>query len=192
MRPLINRAIRTLIFLIFALHLGHADANVYINVQPGDQTVSVGENVVFGAVVTTTGGEVITGYTWYMSTNNQSPFTTVGTLPVLSLNDVQVSNTGYYFANVSYESGGGQQYMSSPTVTLTVERQPGIATQPLSQTNAPGSNAVFSVTVGGSSPLHFQWQHNGSNVSDTGRITGSAGTNLDIENLTAADAGNYD
>jgi hypothetical protein len=193
MRPPINLAIRTLFFLIFALHLGRAAANVYINVQPGDQTVSVGENVVFDAVVTTTAGEVVTGYTWYMSTNNQSPFTTVGTLPGLSLNDVQVGNTGYYFVNVSYESSGGQPYtMSSSTVTLNVERQPGIVTQPLSQTFAAGSNVVFSVTVGGTSPLHFQWQFNGSNMTDTGSVTGSAGTNLDIENLTAADIGNYD
>ncbi|MGC9943646.1 MAG: putative Ig domain-containing protein [Verrucomicrobiota bacterium] len=187
----ILRAIRIGFFLFLSINVWQAKASISVSVQPDGETVSVGETVEFGAVVTTTAGEVVTGYQWYMSTNGQSPYTTVGDASALSLTNVQVGDTGYYFANVSYVSDGKQNSASSPAVTLIVEPRPGIVTQPLSQTNAAGSNAVFSVTVGGTSPLHFQWQHNGSNLADDDRVSGSAGTNLDIENLMAGDAGSY-
>ncbi len=192
MRYHTSRAVRMVFLFIFSLHIGHAWASVTINIQPGDQTLSIGENVTFGAIATATGGETITGYQWLRSTNNQSPFTTVGSSAALILNNVQTSDSGYYFVSVSYQSGGGQGSVASPAVRMTVVPQPAIATQPLSLTVSPESNVVFSVTTGGALPLHFQWRLNGANLTDNGRITGSAGTNLEIQNLMAGDAGNYD
>ncbi|MGA2871004.1 MAG: putative Ig domain-containing protein, partial [Verrucomicrobiota bacterium] len=145
-----------------------------------------------GAVVTTTAGEVVVGYQWLMSTNNQSPFIGVGNSSTLSMDNIQTTNTGYYYVNVFYQSGGGVQTALSSTINLIVVRQPGIVTQPVSVSSPVASNVVFSVTVGGVSPLHFQWRQNGTNLVDNGRITGSAGTNLAIGNLMLADSGNYD
>lgn len=192
MRQSISRLARTALLWVFALQIWHADASVTINIQPGDQTVSVGDTVLLDATVITTAGEVVTGYQWIMSTNNQSPFTTVGTAGALILTNVQTSAAGYYFVKVTYQSGGVQQTVSSKTVSLVVVPQPGIATQPADLISPVGSNAVFSVAAGGAPPLHFQWRYNGSNLTDSGHITGSAGTNLDVENVTATDAGNYD
>ncbi len=191
MRPLISRAF-WIFFLIFCLQIGRAYAGISVIIQPGDQTVPVGGSVIFGAVVTTTGGEVVTGYQWFMSTNNQSPYTLVGNSAALILNDVQIGNAGYYYVNITYESGNSQQSLASSTVSLVVSRQPQIFSQPASLISPVGSNAVFGVTVGGSFPLHFRWRQNGSNLTDNGRITGSSGTNLDIANVAAGDAGNYD
>lgn len=41
---------------------------------------------------------------------------------------------------------------------------PGISVQPIPQTIVEGSNAVFTVTVTGAGPFHYQWQCNGSNL----------------------------
>lgn len=169
-----------------------AGASVSVVVQPANQTVSVGEIVNFGALVTATAGEVITGYQWYMSTNNQSPYTVVGNSAALVLYNVQTTNTGYYFVIVTYQSGGNIETLQSSTVGLVVNLSPQVTAQPVSVVSGAGSNAVFTVSAMGEPPLHFQWRQNGTNLTDNGRITGSATTNLDIEDLGATDAGNYD
>ena len=192
MRPEINRVFRLIFFLIFSLQSWHASANVTVSVQPGNPAVSIGQSVTLGAVVTATGGEVVTGYQWLTSANNQSPFTTVGNSAALTLNDIQLANAGYYYVAISYQTGGGQGNASSTAVQLIVNRQPAISTQPVSLTSPAGSNVVFSVTTGGALPLHFQWQFNGVNLADGGRVTGSVGTNLEVQTITAGDAGNYD
>jgi hypothetical protein len=43
---------------------------------------------------------------------------------------------------------------------------PAIINQPANQTVAEGQTATFSVTATGSSPMSFQWQHNGVCVPD--------------------------
>ena len=192
MKPAIRSAVRLVVLLIFSLQIGRADASVSVDVQPASQTVPVGQNAVFGAIVTATAGEAVTGYQWFKSTNSLGPFTGVGTGSALVLDNVQVGDTGYYYVKVTYLSGGSQQTLSSSTGHLIVDVNPRITTQPVGLTSPVGSNAVFNITAGGASPLNFQWRHNGSNLADNGRITGSTGTNLDIENLTTNDSGNYD
>ena len=66
---------------------------------------------------------------------------------------------------------------------------PAIVTQPVNLTVAQGSNAVFQVSAlyAGS----YQWQINGGNLTDNGRITGSQGSVLTIPNAQLADSGNY-
>ncbi|MDR3378302.1 MAG: immunoglobulin domain-containing protein, partial [Verrucomicrobiae bacterium] len=189
MKPEIHAAIRVLLVIVL-LHFGQANASVTITLQPGDQTVAVGENAIFAAIVTTTAGETVSGYQWLMSTNNQN-FTTVGWGAALLINNAQITNAGYYYVNVTYLSGGSQFTLASSKAQLTVDPRPRIITQPASVTSPLGSNAVFTVAVGGEPPLHYQWQFNGSNLADNGRITGSATTSLDLENLAIGDAGNY-
>ena len=191
MRQVTSCAVRIVIALICFLPVWHADASVTI-VQPANQTVSVGETVNFGATVITTAGELIKGYQWFMSATSQGPFTQVGSSAALILSNVKTNDAGYYFVTVTYQSGGNTQSISSTNVTLIVNRQPRIVTQPVSLIRPVTSNAVFSVTVGGSPPLTYQWRLNGTNLADNGRITGSTGTNLAIQNLTLGDTGNYD
>jgi sugar lactone lactonase YvrE len=57
---------------------------------------------------------------------------------------------------------------------IRLEAQPIIATQPVSQTNQPGTAVIFSVGVSGSGPLVYQWQFNGTNLSNN-TITTVAG-----------------
>ena len=192
MLQIITRGFRLVIFSIFFLRFLYAEASVTVSVLPGNQVVSVGEEVEFGASVTTTAGEVITGFHWMASTNGQSPFSIVGSSDALVLSNVQSSDAGYYFVSVTYGPAGSQQTASSTAVSLVVNLQPQVASQPLSVALPVGSNAVFSVTVGGAPPLHLQWQKNGSNLAHDSRVTGTTGTTLEIQDLALADSGNYD
>ncbi|MGA2656274.1 MAG: LamG-like jellyroll fold domain-containing protein [Verrucomicrobiota bacterium] len=68
---------------------------------------------------------------------------------------------------------------------------PFIVSQPSSVQSVAGASAVFTATVGGESPLGFQWQFKGANLTDSSRITGSATPHLIVMNLGAADVGSY-
>ena len=82
----------------------------------------------------------------------------------------------------------------STTVTLTngftyKGPPPAIVTQPMNLTVAQGSSAVFQ--VGALYAGAYQWQMNGGNLTDNGRITGSAGNTLTISGAQLYDSGNY-
>jgi len=57
---------------------------------------------------------------------------------------------------------------------------PSIDTQPVSLTKAAGTNAVFTVVASGDTPLDYQWQRNGVNIFDGGRLSGTATASLTI------------
>jgi hypothetical protein len=57
---------------------------------------------------------------------------------------------------------------------------PSIVTQPTSLSRAAGTNATFTVVAGGDTPLSYQWQRNGVNVFDGGRLSGTGTASLTI------------
>ena len=181
-----------------ALGLGTQRASAFVNVTvtPTNQAVLVSSNAVFNAQASTTAGEVITGYTWLMSTNNQPPYTTIAgaTTATCTVTNAQVSDAGFYFVKIAYSIGGNsQQPVASQPVTLAVYDQARIITQPVGGLiRVEGSNATFSVTAAGSAPLVYQWRLNGVNLSNNARIAGADGTNLTINALVTADSGSYD
>ncbi len=171
-----------------------ASAFVNVAVTPTNQVVFVGSNAVFTAQATPTAGEVITGYTWLTSTNGLSPFTTLtnAITATSTLTNVQLTNTGYYFARVTYSSGSTNGLVSvSAAVTLIVPDQARIISQTTNMNLPVGTNASFTVTAAGSAPLGYQWRRNGVNLSDAGRISGSSSTNLVIANLVTTDTASY-
>ncbi|HEX8189993.1 MAG TPA: immunoglobulin domain-containing protein, partial [Pyrinomonadaceae bacterium] len=66
-----------------------------------------------------------------------------------------------------------------------IEVPPSISTQPASQTVNAGSNVTFNVSAGGTAPLSYQWQKDGSPVA------GADAPTLSLSNVQAADAGAY-
>jgi uncharacterized repeat protein (TIGR03803 family) len=74
---------------------------------------------------------------------------------------------------------------------LTITSPPRITVQPSDQTVINGTSAQFSVAVFGASPLTYQWQKNGTNVSAGGRVLGSVSRILTVNNINADDAGTY-
>jgi Immunoglobulin I-set domain/Immunoglobulin domain len=68
---------------------------------------------------------------------------------------------------------------------------PVIFHQPCSLILSNGSPASFSATVLGTQPLTYQWQKNGTNLTDVGNIYGTLTTNLSLNTTTTNDAGSY-
>jgi hypothetical protein len=192
MNSVIRSTVRLSLLVILFLQTGRADASITVAIQPTNQVVSVGEYPVFGAIVVTTAGETVGGYQWFMSPSSLGPFTQVGAVGTLVVPNVQITNSGYYYAKITFQGVGGQQTLSSALASLTVNNQPRITTQPVGLTREPGSNALFSVMASGTPPLLFQWRRNNADLSNDGRISGSTSTNIQIQNLLLSDSGDYD
>ncbi len=76
-------------------------------------------------------------------------------------------------------------------VTLFITNLPPvIVAQPASTTNAPGSAAQFSVGAA-SANLFFQWRRSGTNLLNSGNVSGATNATLVLANISAADATNY-
>jgi hypothetical protein len=77
---------------------------------------------------------------------------------------------------------------TSPVVTITVASpalSPTILTQPASQTVFAGANVTFTVSAGGTPPLHYQWQKNSADIA------GANSSSLTLTSVTSADAATY-
>jgi hypothetical protein len=62
---------------------------------------------------------------------------------------------------------------------------------PADRTADVGTNVSFTALAVGPSPLGYQWQFNGTNLTNGGRISGATTTNLTLSNVTLSDAGEY-
>ena len=144
---------------------------------PLSQTVVSGTNVQFTAQGT---GMPAVAYQWYF--NGRSAILGA-TEASLSLNNVQRSKSGAYTVVVTNQFGA---VTSAPAVLDVLAVAPRVETAPLSQTNAVGSNAVFSVAASGSLPLSYQWYFNGTHA-----IHGAVNPSLLLTNLQLAQAGAY-
>jgi uncharacterized delta-60 repeat protein len=81
-----------------------------------------------------------------------------------------------------YVAGGDN---ASGWFVETVMEPPYFTAQPQSQSVWLGDNALFSVVASGSSPLAYQWQHNGTNLPSATNAT------LALASVTTNHAGNY-
>lgn len=82
-------------------------------------------------------------------------------------------------------SGGIQRVNGNHLGVFAGALAPVFLTQPQDQTVPVGENATFSVLAGGTTPLHYQWRLNGTN------LPGATGSSLTITNPLAGDAGAY-
>src|SRR5438876_1685226 len=68
---------------------------------------------------------------------------------------------------------------------------PSITQQPKSQNLLAGTNAAFTVSATGQTPLRYQWSFNGTNLSNNSHIGGATNATLVVSNIASSDAGNY-
>ena len=76
-----------------------------------------------------------------------------------------------------YNAGSGGKCRTSTAPVIT--------SQPMDRTVTEGGTAVFTVGVGGTAPLSYQWQLNGTNLA------GATGISLTLSSVQSAQAGNY-
>ena len=81
--------------------------------------------------------------------------------------------------------------VTSQLATLGVFIPPSITVPPQSTAVIVGSNAVFSVAVSGSTPLGYQWQRDGLNLANGGRISGARSNVLTIAATITNDEAGY-
>lgn len=77
------------------------------------------------------------------------------------------------------------------SAALAFGNGPVIVTGPASLALSPGQSAHFAVTATGDATLAYQWQFNGANLANNGRIAGVTTAALTIGNSTVADDGYY-
>ncbi len=159
-----------------------------ITQQPTNQTSPLGSNVTFQ--VNFNGGSNVQ-VQWFKNgiplglnnNNNQSG-------PTLTLNNIQNSDAGSYFAVLTTGSG---PYVQTHTVTLTIgsasSNPPEFTVQPTSQTVATGATVALNAPAS-NSPT-YQWSFNGSPLSNGGVVSGATSSTLVISGATSANAGNY-
>jgi hypothetical protein len=145
-----------------------------------------GSNVSFS--VTAAGSAPLT-YQWRLNSGNLANNARIsganGTN--LSITALVATDTGSYDVVVSniYSS------VTSQVATLSVLVPPGISAQPQSTAVIVGSNAAFSVTATGSSPIGYVWWKDGAILSNGGRISGATASSLTVAATTTNDDGGY-
>ena len=140
---------------------------------PVNQTVIAGTNVSFNVTAT---GTAPLSYSWKFNTIAIASATTSS----LQLTNVQTTNSGTYSVTVNNSAGS-----TNASATLTVLMPPTILTPPQSLTVSNGNTANFTVSAGGSLPLTYQWDFNGS------VLVGANTSILTISNVQAANQGDY-
>jgi fibronectin type 3 domain-containing protein len=113
--------------------------------------------------------------------------------PTLTLANISYADNGSIFT-CAITNGTGLGLVSAGA-SLTVG-DPVFLSSPQSTSIAQGGTASFAVTVAGSAPFLYQWQHGGLNLTDGvsvsgATISGSATTNLAIAGAGYGDAGFY-
>jgi hypothetical protein len=158
----------------------------YITVQPVGVTKSLGSPVSFS--VTAVGTQPLS-YQWQQ--NGIAVVTDTNHIgassATLSIGSIQDSDAGTYQVIVTNSVG----VATSVRVVLVITHPPVIVSQPASLTVNLGQSASFQVSANGTTPFTYQWQKNGTNLTDGTNIVGSSNKKLILNSASASDAGSY-
>lgn len=155
--------------------------------QPTNQSVVLNSNASFTVTATGTGP---LNYQWQFKGTNlaDSGHISGTTTATLNIANAQTNDVGSYQVTVTNNYGA----ISSAAATLTILVPPSIVSSPTNRRVLVGGNVSFSVTVVGTQPLSYQWQKDGTNLTDEGSISGSTHSTMTITNLQFSDDGAYD
>jgi alpha-tubulin suppressor-like RCC1 family protein len=169
------------------LHVNYQTPPVF-EVEPTNLSVVISSNAIFSPTLS---GALPMSFQWYF---NGTPL----------VDGAQISgstNSTLMIFNLTASDGGSYQLVasnslgvatSSVAVLTPVILPPSFVQLPASLSVGQGSNATFSVVIGGTPPFSYQWYFDGNSLLDDGvHITGSQTANLIISNLNATDAGGY-
>ena len=107
---------------------------------------------------------------------------------VLTIANAQPSDSGTYSVIVSNACAS----VTNDMAAVIVANCPLFTLQPTNATQCMGSTVSFRIAISGTPPFSLLWRHDGSPITDDGRITGSSTTNLVIHDLQVLDGGTYD
>ena len=159
-----------------------------ILVPTGPTNVTVAEGVTVTLPSSAYGSPTLR-YQWYDDVlGGPLPGKTNATLTLSNVTVAANDSHGYYVV-VTNAYGSA----ASPAYVFSVVSGPPQIIQDVAPLTVvyPGRSASMSVTVGGTPPFTFQWQHAGTNLVDDGHITGSHTNVLTITSALLSDAGSY-
>lgn len=154
-----------------------AVTGIRFDAQPQDATVTSGGSVTFHAAVTATGTPV---YQWQRNGTNITGASTAD----LTLPSAQATDAGLYRVVVS----NGTVTATSNAAVLVVGpsgQPPSLATGLRSQSAVVGAAVNFTVSATGSTPLAYQWRHDGND------IPGATSASFSLSHVQFTDAGTY-
>ena len=157
-----------------------------IDHEPVSQTNLTGTSAQFA--VSVSGGQPME-FQWYF---NGSPLAddsrhSGSTTTNLALSGIIESDAGSYFVVASNLFGT----RTSLVATLTVRVPATILIPPANQYVLTNTAATFSVSAKGDPPLIYQWFFGNTQLSDGGRVSGTATPTLTIQNAQSNDLGGY-
>ena len=140
------------------LHLNHLTPPAFA-VQPMSQSVVVGSNASFSALVT---GALPMSFQWSF---NSTPLVDDGrisgsTTANLIVSNITTADAGSYTLTATNFLGTAD----STAAVLTVLVPPSITTQPLGRSVPPGLPTTFDAAASGNPTPSYQWQLNGTNI----------------------------
>lgn len=155
--------------------------------QPTDQSAYIGGSAIF--TVATSGSSPVS-YQWQQDGFNLTDGGNISgsATATLRITNVAFADAALYSVIVS---NADNSLTSDYAVLEIVYSPPNITTQPLSLTRVAGAAATFTVVALGDQPLSYQWQENGTNLTDGGNLSGSTTGTLTLANVTTANSGNY-
>ena len=156
----------------------------FIATQPLSQTIVVGSNVTFTAKAY---GAPPFVFQWYFNNSPVGSPTSGTNVSSYTLTNVGTNQAGNY----SVQAINGLGNLTSSNAVLTVVVPPTITTQPSSRTNNAASTATFSVVASGVPGLSYQWQMNGTNLANGGKISGATNSTLTITSVSDNEAAIY-
>jgi hypothetical protein len=160
----------------------HTSNFIVIEVQPAGQNELGEQTVLFNVVAVS---PLALDYQWLFDGTNIFGATNSS----CAIPDVQSNNAGTYSVVIS---NGSVTVNSSNAVLTVVYPAPNILSQPASLTVISGSNAMFSVSATNNYTISFQWQLDGTNLVNGGRISGATNAVLNISDAQPGDEGNYE
>jgi hypothetical protein len=147
--------------------------------QPQSRTNTVGTSADF---FVTAAGTAPLSYQWRFNGTNIAGANATNYI----IGSVASSNAGNYSVIVTNNVGSATSEVAVLTVIVPpTNTPPAITTPPVSQTNAVGSTASFSVLATGTAPLAYQWRFASTN------IPGATNSSFSKANVQTNDAGFY-
>jgi hypothetical protein len=162
-----------------------------IYAQPQSQSVPTGANAQFAVTVL---ADPVPDYQWKAAAIGSQVYTNLvdggsisgASSASLTINGVSSANMLDYIVVITNSLGA---VTSSPPATLTVFAPLAL---PSPQVLFGGLTGRFHVDVASGLATTYRWRHNGANLTNDARISGSTTPSLAVASLQASDAGDYD
>ena len=147
-----------------------------ITTQPQLQSITEGQTAIFSVVVT---GTAPLTYQWQKNSSDISGATDSSyTTPVTTLSD-----SGSLFRCIVSNSAGSDTSDNAMLIVNTNPVAPTITTHPTEQSVTEGQTAAFIITATGTTPITYQWQKDGTDIS------GATNTSYTTPATTMSDSG---